>query len=118
MSDYPCTGCRSTTAGRLSYVYVQHFVDDELVRRRVRFCRDCLASYLPPLIEGADWSTPSRGWESHEEHIAWLATPVHSPIREPSARPAGPPSLPRPPTPTTSRPRSPRRTRSAPSATS
>lgn len=55
MSDVPCTGCRSTRNGRLFYAYLNHYAGDDLERRRLRLCRDCVADYLAPLLEGADY---------------------------------------------------------------
>lgn len=62
MSDYPCTGCRATNRGRLTYVYLQYFDDQELVRRRARLCADCVVDLLPPMLEGADYSGDNRSW--------------------------------------------------------
>jgi len=55
MSDSPCTGCRATTRGRLFFAYVNHYMGDELVKRRIRMCADCVADLLAPLLEGADY---------------------------------------------------------------
>jgi hypothetical protein len=84
MSDAPCTGCRQTDNGRLFYVYVQHFPDDEFTKRRARLCRDCLAENLPPLIESSDhWD--GQHWLSEEE---WLALNTPRQLFTDATRPA------------------------------
>jgi hypothetical protein len=55
MSDMPCTGCRATNRGRLFFAYLNHYMGDELVKRRVRLCADCVAEMLAPVLEGADY---------------------------------------------------------------
>jgi hypothetical protein len=55
MSDTPCTGCRATNRGRLFFAYVNHYMGDDLVKRRIRMCADCVAELLSPLLEGADY---------------------------------------------------------------
>jgi hypothetical protein len=71
MSDSPCTACRATNNGRLFYAYVNHYVDEDLQKRRVRLCRDCIADVLMPLVDGADWQV-GREWETHEQRLARL----------------------------------------------
>lgn len=71
MSDSPCTACRATNNGRLFYAYVNHYVDEDLQKRRVRLCRDCVADVLMPLVESADWQV-GREWETHEQRMARL----------------------------------------------
>lgn len=63
MSDRPCTGCRSTSNGRLFFAYVNHYVGDDLERRRVRLCRECIVELLEPLVECADKQVDGRWTE-------------------------------------------------------
>lgn len=79
LSDRPCTACRATNNGRLFYVFVNHYVEDELVKRRVRICRDCVMELLPPLLEGADY------WEKSEWLTADSAS-LGSTLISPAAR--------------------------------
>lgn len=69
MSDYPCTGCRSTRNGRLFFAYVHHYMDEDLVKRRVRLCPNCCADLLAPLLEGADYKEGSE-WIAIERSSA------------------------------------------------
>lgn len=61
MSDSPCTGCRATSNGRLFYVYVNHYVNEDVEKRRVRICKNCVFDLLAPLLEGADY-LENRQW--------------------------------------------------------
>lgn len=54
MSYSPCQGCRSTNNGRLFYAYFQTFLEDDMLRYRLRLCRDCFAETVPQLQELAD----------------------------------------------------------------
>jgi len=65
MSDSPCTACRSTANGRLFYAYVNHYVGDDLEKRRVRLCTQCVVDLLVPLLEGAD-ALEGKQWISIE----------------------------------------------------
>jgi len=66
MSESPCTGCRATNRGRLFFAYVNHYAGDELTKRRVRLCSDCVADVLGPLLEGADY------WENGQWVLDWI----------------------------------------------
>lgn len=68
MSDSPCTGCRATNRGRLFFVYVNHYVGEEMQKRRVRLCNDCVIDLLVPLLETADY----------QEGKAWLPFDAHA----------------------------------------
>jgi len=68
MSDFPCTGCRSTTYGRNWYFYVNYYDDQELIKRRARLCKDCVANIVPQLLEGADYQDDRKNWVPVERH--------------------------------------------------
>lgn len=73
MSDFPCTGCRSTANGRLTYFYVNYYADQELVKRRARLCQNCVVDVVPQLLEGADYQDEQRNWIPVERHVSkWL----------------------------------------------
>lgn len=79
MSDSPCTGCRSTRNGRLFFVYVNHYVGDEVEKRRCRFCRECIAELLAPVIEGADYQEGNR-WIADQVTPVSQTTPTLAPV--------------------------------------
>jgi hypothetical protein len=70
MSDRPCTACRSTTNGRLFFVYVNHYASAEDVeQRRARLCKDCVIDLVVPLIENAD-HREGNSWTPHEQLVS------------------------------------------------
>ena len=78
MSDSPCTACRSTSNGRLFYVYVNHYVGEDLEKRRARLCRDCVVDVLPPLLDGADY-LENREWLTTEQFARSVSTAIAMP---------------------------------------
>lgn len=69
MSDSPCTGCRSTRNGRLFFAYVNHYGGEDLEKRRVRLCQQCVADLLAPLLECADFMEDGQ-WLSFDTKLA------------------------------------------------
>ena len=60
MSDFPCTSCRNTH-GSNQYFYVNWYDDRELVKRRLRLCRDCVMEFFA-FLEYADVRDASGHW--------------------------------------------------------
>lgn len=85
MSDSPCTGCRATNRGRLFFVYVNHYVEDEVGKRRARLCQGCVYDLLAPLLEHADY-LENGSWQSQEIVTGQVTHTQTAPVAaEPSA---------------------------------
>jgi len=67
MPTVPCSNCRRTDQGKLYYVYLQHFVADDLVRTRGRLCRDCRDGILGDYFACCEERSPRGEWLTVEE---------------------------------------------------
>lgn len=97
MSDIPCTGCRSTSNGRLTYFYVNYYDDQVLVKKRVRLCRECVVDLAMPMLTDADSAGPNGAWQPVERsYDEWKASANSDGMARASF--AAPQSSPQPPT--------------------
>jgi hypothetical protein len=81
MADSPCTRCGERCNGKLFFAYVNYYDDEQLIKRRLRMCQECVFQHFGPLIEFADRQTTRGNWVPEEGNRQWQ-TAVDSAITE------------------------------------
>jgi hypothetical protein len=62
MADMPCSCCDTGFSGRAFLAYVNFYDGDELVKKRVRLCQNCIVEHFLPLVENADEKDSRERW--------------------------------------------------------
>jgi len=62
-----CSNCRRSDGGKRRYVYLQHFVSDEMERTRARLCEACYAGLLADYLAVCERQSPRGDWLTQEQ---------------------------------------------------
>jgi len=66
MSSSPCSNCRSTANGRLTYWYLATYEGRDERKYRLRLCGVCSEAVMPALVDVADVKDPFGNWLARE----------------------------------------------------
>lgn len=73
MADQPCSCCESGFSGRAFIAYVNFYDGDDLCKRRLRLCQNCIAEHFLILIENADEKDSRDVWRPARGEKQWLS---------------------------------------------
>jgi hypothetical protein len=66
LSWSPCSNCRSTSNGRLSFFYLATFEGERRLSYRLRLCQKCAVTLVSDLVSVADQQIDGQ-WRTPEE---------------------------------------------------
>lgn len=62
MARNPCSNCRNTGSGRLSYWYLMGWEGERSLKYRLRLCQACCEGILMDLVSIGDVQDPAGRW--------------------------------------------------------